>query len=332
MASILLTGGAGYVGSVCCAELLSLGHSVVVVDDLSSGFKEAIPLQAEFSQISFGDSSSLKSVLSKRKFDAVFHFAAKALVADSVKNPGVYFQENVACSIAMLEALRAAGINSFVFSSSAAVYGAQSSARISEDSLTQPINAYGLSKLMLEQALEWYATAYGWSVVAFRYFNAAGATEDLGERHSPETHLIPLILEAAAGERSAFEIYGEDYDTADGTCLRDYIHVKDIAHAHIAALQRVRQPGMRVYNIGTGLTYSVRQIWAAAEQVTGKRIPVRISGRRPGDPPILCASNSRIMQELHWKAEHSSLEEILNSAWRWKQKQIGTKNTALARE
>src|SRR5262249_35772382 len=228
-------------------------------------------------------------VLAKSRFDAVFHFAARAVIPESVANPGIYFQKNVAASIVMLEALRAAGIRNFVFSSSAAVYGIPSQIPIDEDSSKKPVNSYGESKLILEQVLEWYARAYQWTVFAFRYFNAAGATDELGERHTPETHVIPLVLQAAAGERGTFPIFGEDYDPPDGTCLRDYVHVLDIAQAHIAALQKLGQTGMRSYNIGLGESYSVRQIIDAARSITGRPIPVQAGERREGDPPVLCA-------------------------------------------
>jgi UDP-glucose 4-epimerase len=222
----------------------------------------------------------------------------------------------------MLETLRNAGISNFVYSSSAAVYGMPEKVPIAESCRTHPINSYGLTKLMMEQALEWYARAYGWSVTAFRYFSAAGATEELGERHDPETHLIPLLLEAAAGERETFEIYGDDYDTPDGTCLRDFVHVLDIARAHVCALEKMDEPGMRTYNIGAGVSYSVRALCDAAAEVTGRQFPIRVAPRRAGDPPVLCSDPQRIMQELKWKPEHSSLKEILRSAWRWKQKQL----------
>lgn len=323
MATVLVTGGAGYVGSVCCAELLRLGHSVAVLDDLSTGSKDAVPANAEFLQMDYGDSAALRSLLGRHDFDAVFHFAAMAQIPESMRDPGACFLKNVASSITMLETLRHAGISRFVFSSSAAVYGIQGDAPIGEQASTSPVNPYGLSKLMLEEVLEWYATAYGWSVTAFRYFNAAGATGELGERHHPETHLIPLVLQVASGERDQIEIYGDDYDTPDGTCLRDYVHVLDIARAHISALNELAKPGMRIFNIGTGLTFSVRQICNAAAEITGRAIPVRICGRRPGDPPVLCASPSRIRDELGWRAQHSSILEIIRSAWHWKQKQSG---------
>src|SRR5215472_713506 len=318
MANVLVTGGAGYVGSVCCSELLRQGHSVTVVDDLSTGFKDAVPGGATFVQLDIGDRPGLMSLLNRSHFDVVFHFAAKALVPESVSNPGVFFERNVASSIIMLEALRAAGIKNFVFPSSAAVYGTPQTVPINEDSPKKPVNSYGETKLMLEQALEWYARAYGWNVTAFRYFNAAGATATLGERHTPETHIIPLLLEVAAGERDEFAIYGDDYDTPDGTCLRDYVHVLDIAEAHICALRKMNQLGMRVFNIGLGQSYSVREILTVAGQVTGRAIPSRIAGRRPGDPAVLCANPNRLIHELGWKPEHSSLPEIIQSAWQWK--------------
>lgn len=322
MANVLVTGGAGYVGSVCSAELLKLGHEVTVVDDLSTGFKDAVPRSAKFFQLDVGDQSAMQSLAMQGRFDVVFHFAAKALIPESVSNPGVFFERNVASGINMLEALRAAGVKNLVFSSSAAVYGTPEKIPVDEDSALRPMNSYGLTKLMVEQALEWYARAYGWSVVAFRYFSAAGARDELGERHEPETHLIPLLLEAAAGEREAFEIYGDDYDTPDGTCVRDFVHVLDIAQAHVCALQKMNQPGMRTYNIGVGSGYSVRQVCDAVTEVTGRPIPIRVGTRRAGDPPVLCASPRRIMQELGWKPEHSSLPEILRSSWQWKQKQL----------
>jgi len=320
MARVLVTGGAGYVGSVCSAELVRLGHSVTVVDDLSTGYKDAVPSEAAFFQLDIGDRGGLQSLLANTSFDVVFHFAAKALVAESVRDPGIFFQHNVASGIAMLEVLRAGEIKNFVFSSSAAVYGTPQRVPIEEDDPKKPVNSYGETKLIFEQILQWYAQSYGWSVFAFRYFNAAGATPGLGERHNPETHIIPLLLQVAAGERPAFDICGDDYDTPDGTCLRDYVHVLDIASAHICALKKMNQPGMRAFNIGLGVNYSVRQLCDAVAKVTGRSIPVRVVDRRPGDPAVLCAASGRIMRELEWKPVHSSLQEIIQSAWQWKQK------------
>jgi UDP-glucose 4-epimerase len=275
---------------------------------------------AAFFQMDIGDRSAMQSLMSNIRFDAVFHFAAKALIPESVSNPGTFFQHNVASGITMLEVLRDAGIKNFVFSSSAAVYGTPERVPIDEDDAKRPVTSYGETKLIFERVLEWYARAYGWSVTAFRYFNASGALAELGERHEPETHIIPLLLEAAMGERDAFTIYGDDYETPDGTCLRDYVHVIDIAGAHIRALQKVNHPGMRVYNIGQGTSYSVQEVCKAVEEITGQRIPVHRQSRRAGDPPVLCANPKRIMQELGWRPEHSSLREIVESAWQWKQK------------
>lgn len=331
MANVLVTGGAGYVGSVCSAELLRLGHEVTVVDDLSTGFRDAVPNGAAFVRMDIADAAGVQDLAARNKFDAVFHFAAKALIPESVRDPGIFFQKNVASGIRMLEALRAAGTRNFVFSSAAAVYGAPEAAPIDECAPKKPLNSYGETKLIFEQVLRWYASAYGWSVFAFRYFSAAGATAQHGERHQPETHLIPILLEVAAGERECFEIYGDDYETPDGTCLRDFVHVLDIAKAHVLALTKMGQPDMRSYNIGLGTAYSVRQIHQEVEKVTGRNVPFRITAKRPGDPGVLYASPRRIMDELGWMPEHSSLEEILGSAWQWKQKQLGKSAAASSR-
>ncbi len=317
MANILVTGGAGYVGSVCCARLLELGHSAVVVDDLSTGHAEAVPSGATFYRLDIGNRSALSELVSQQHFDVVFHFAAKALIPQSVANPGVFFDSNVATGIAMLETLRAAGIHKFVFSSSAAVYGSPGVLPIPEEHRTKPVNAYGETKLMLERVLQWYALAYNWSVVAFRYFNACGATGELGEDHQPETHIIPLLLQTALGQREFFEIYGNDYPTRDGTCLRDYVHVLDIADAHVLALQSLNGPRMNVFNIGTGASYSVKEVCRVVESVAGRNLPVRVGPRRPGDPAVLCASPKKIVTELNWDPRHSNLAEIVGSAWAW---------------
>lgn len=320
MAKILVTGGAGYVGSVCCAQLLQHGHEVTVVDDLSTGHAMAIPRGAVLYQLDIGNRREMARVLNGTGFDAVFHFAAKALIPESVSNPGIFFESNVASGIALLEEVRAAGIRRFVFSSSAAVYGNPSSTPIDEHHPKEPVNAYGETKLMLERVLHWYATAYGWTVIAFRYFNASGATATIGENHCPETHIIPLLLETAAGERDFFEIYGDDYPTPDRTCLRDYVHVIDIAEAHLLALKVQAQPGLFAYNIGTGISYSVRQICRVVEQELGRKVAVRLGARRNGDPAVLCASPQRLMRELGWRPRFSDLQTIVRTAWEWKQK------------
>src|SRR6266700_3713 len=318
MANVLVTGGAGYVGSVCCAELLRAGHSVVVVDDLSTGFRLAVPPGAPLCESDIADPRAMRFLLSENKFDAVFHFAAKALVPESVSNPGVFSQQNVAGGISFLEAVRAAGVKKFVFSSSAAVYGAPQTVPIDEEHAKEPTNSYGETKLMLERALEWYVSAYHWSAVALRYFIDAGATEAAGERHQPESHIIPLLLQTAAGGRDFFTLYGADYSTPDGTCVRDYVHVSDIAAAHLLALDAMKTSGMTAYNIGCGQGYSVRQVISAVEDVTGKRIPLRFAPRRAGDPAVLCANPTKLKRELGWEPSHSQLATIIESAWTWK--------------
>jgi UDP-glucose 4-epimerase len=320
MARILVTGGAGYVGSVCCLRLLQQGHQVTVVDDLSTGYAEAVPEQAVLHQLDIGNRSELAKVLGKDRFDAVFHFAAKALISESVSNPGTFFDSNVASGIALLETVRRAGIKRFVFSSSAAVYGNPRSTPIEEDDPKNPVNSYGETKLSLERALYWYAVAYGWTVVAFRYFNACGATATIGENHNPETHIIPLLLQTAAGERPFFEIYGADYPTPDGTCLRDYVHVLDIAEAHMLALQVPGKLPFSVYNIGTGASYSVRQICHVVQQELGMNVTLKNGPRRLGDPAILCANPQRLMQDLGWRPLSSDLRTIVRTAWDWRQR------------
>jgi UDP-glucose 4-epimerase len=322
MANILVTGGAGYVGSVCSRRLLELGHSVTVVDDLSTGHQEAVPEGAAFCRFSVGDRGRLSGLLQSQRFDSVFHFAAKALIPESVSNPGVFFDANVADGIAMLETIRSAGIRKLVFSSSAAVYGTPEETPIFETHPKAPVNSYGETKLMLERALEWYARAYGWSVASFRYFNAAGATHGAGEAHDPETHLIPLALQAAMGLREYLEIYGDDYATPDGTCVRDFVHVLDIADAHIRALEAMQDGVAESYNIGTGAGYTVREICRAIAAVTGRTVPVRMGPRRPGDPAVLCASSKKIMKELGWNPSRSSLENIISSACQWQESQL----------
>jgi UDP-glucose 4-epimerase len=316
----LVTGGAGFVGSVCCSQLLQQGHSVAVIDDLSTGHEAAVPAGAAFYRMDFGDQAAVGQLLRSHRFDAVFHFAAKALIPESVTNPGVFFETNVKSGISFLEALRSQGVARFVFSSSAAVYGSPSSIPIDEESPKCPVNSYGETKLMFERILHWYAIAYGWTVLAFRYFNACGATSVLGEDHQPETHIIPLLLQAAAGERPYFSIYGTDYPTPDGTCLRDYVHVSDIAAAHLLALESPEDHGLTSYNIGTGTSHSVLEVARIVEEVTGKQIDLRNAPRRAGDPAVLCANPAHLMRNLGWKSRHSDLKDIVASAWRWRQK------------
>ena len=315
MSSILVAGGAGYIGSVCCTELLEQGHSVVVIDDLSTGFADAVPPGAEFHRMNIGDRRQVRELLSRVAVDAVFHFAAKALVPESVNNPGIFFDANVASGILFIEEVRRAGIQKFIFSSSAAVYGQPESMPIDENYPKNPVNSYGETKLMFERILAWYVRAYGWGVAALRYFNACGALGHIGERHDPETHIIPLLLQAASGERATFNIFGDDFPTRDGTCLRDYVHVLDIADAHIRTLSLLDTPGMHAFNIGAGESHSVLEMVRAVESITGRQVPVTVAARREGDPATLCASPEKIMQTLGWKAQHSDLRNVIQSAW-----------------
>jgi UDP-glucose 4-epimerase len=317
MERVLVTGGAGYIGSACAVRLLSRGYAVDVIDDLSTGHADAIPARATFHRLDIGDRAGLAAILSRQEYDVVFHFAAKALIPESVTDPGVFFDINVARGAAMLETLRAHGIRKFVFSSTAAVYGNPETKLISEDHPKNPVNSYGQSKLMFEQILERYASAYEWCVVAFRYFNASGGTHAWGERHNPETHIIPLLLQVASGRRSSFQVYGTDYPTPDGSCLRDYVHVDDIAEAHVLAMEKMNSAGFRVFNIGTGRSHSVQQVWQTAQEVTGREIPKRESARRLGDPAVLCANPGRLEAELGWKPLQSDLRHILRGAWEW---------------
>jgi len=320
LGKILVTGGAGYVGSVCCAQLLERGHQVVVLDNLSTGHAEAVPDGAGLHCVDFGDRTAVSEVLRRHgPFDAVFHFAAKALIPESVANPGVFFDTNVAAGIGFLETLRQAGVNKFVFSSSAAVYGSPESVPIGEEQPKNPVNSYGETKLMFERVLQWYAAAYSWTVVAFRYFNASGATATAGESHRPETHIIPLLLEAASGERNHFDIYGDDYATPDGTCLRDYVHVSDIAAAHLMALEFSQPNRLEAFNIGTGTSHSVLEVARTVEDVTGRKLLLRRAPRRPGDPAILCASPNKLVRQLGWTPRDSDLRNIIQTAWEWKQ-------------
>jgi UDP-glucose 4-epimerase len=288
------------------------------VDDLSTGHRDAVPDEAEFHEVDIGDAVGMRKVLASNSVDAVFHFAAKALIPESVTNPAAFYAVNVVAATTMMNVLREARIPRFVFSSTAAVYGNPIEVPISEDHPKAPVNAYGETKLSFERLLQWYSQAYGMSVCAFRYFNASGATSTRGEGHTPETHIIPLLFEAAEGEREYFTVYGSDYPTPDGSCLRDYVHVLDIAQAHILALSAMSASGFAAYNIGLGKSYSVREVHARAEQVIGKKIPLREGTRRAGDPAILCASPKRLIAELGWRPRHSDLDHILRTAWSWK--------------
>jgi UDP-glucose 4-epimerase len=320
---ILVTGGAGYIGSVTTAELIAAGHDVVVVDDLSTGHADAVPVGAEFHEAAITD---LDDVIGAWAIDAVIHFAAKALVGESVIDPAAYWRNNVVGTLALLDTLRRHGITRIVFSSTSATYGDAQEVPITESAPTLPTSPYGASKLAVDSALTDYAPAYGLTAISLRYFNVAGARIDpngahQGERHAVETHLIPIALQTAAGEREALEVYGTDYPTPDGTCIRDYIHVVDLADAHIRALS-VGEPGRhQVVNLGSGIGYSVREVIDSVEMTTGRRPAVREVGRRPGDPAITLASNERAATFLGWRPERG-LAEMVGDAWRFHRRHL----------
>ena len=315
---VLVTGGAGYIGSVVAAELLGDGHAVTVYDNLYKGHHAAVPRGARFVQGDLFDSALLSRALREPPVGAVMHFAALSLVGESVAEPALYFRNNVAGTIALLDAMRAAGVGRLIFSSTAAVYGQPLSTPITEDAEPRPINPYGESKLMVETLLRRYDDAYGLRSVALRYFNAAGAAGPLGEDHQPETHLIPNVLAVALGRAASIALFGTDYPTADGTAIRDYIHVTDLARAHIMALD-ITSERSAAYNLGNGLGFSVRQVLEAARTVTGHPIPAREVERRAGDPAVLVAASERIQQELGWQPRFTSIETIIASAWAWHQ-------------
>ena len=316
---VAVTGGAGYIGSVVAEVLLQGEHDVLVLDNLAKGHRDAVPEQAVFAEVDLLDGEAVERHLRDFHADAVVHMAADSLVGESVSNPAKYYRNNVLGGLSLLDAMRRAEVPRLVFSSTAAVYGEPLKQPIEEDDPTHPTNPYGETKLAFERALKWYADAYGFSSVSLRYFNAAGATRRNGERHDPETHLIPLVLHAAAGRLPQVTIFGTDYATTDGTCVRDYIHVEDLANAHVLALDVLAAPGVcRTYNLGCGgHGYSVRQVIETAERVTGRRVPVAVAARRAGDPAVLIASSKRIHRDLGWRPRQQQLDWIIASAWQW---------------
>lgn len=314
--NVFVTGGAGYIGSICVEELLNAGQAVIVYDDLSEGHRSAVDPRARFVTAQPHDPDDVIRAVQSAKPDAILHFAAHALVGESMTNPGKYFRNNVGNGVNLLEAARLAGVRKFVFSSTCATYGPPDHVPMTEDLPQRPINPYGESKLMFEKILQWYHQIFGLEFVAFRYFNAAGATERFGEHHRVETHLIPNVLKVALGQKPHCEIFGTDYPTPDGTCIRDYIHIVDLAQAHILAMAPGKQG---FYNLGNGDGYSVREVIRMCEQVTGQNIPAVPKPRRPGDPSKLVAGAQRAIQELAWKPRLAKLEDIVTSAWRWHQ-------------
>lgn len=314
---ILVTGGAGYIGSIVAEELLKGGYEVIVLDNLQQGHRDAVPTGAEFVLADICDPQALEEVFHRHRIDAVMHLAAETVVQLSMTDPARHFQNNVVGGLKLLEAMLKHDARRLIFSSSAAVYGEPRTTPIDEDHPKVPVNAYGESKLIYERILEWYGRAYGLEFIALRYFNAAGASEHLGEDHSPETHLIPKVLKTALDKSTPVTIFGTDYPTRDGTCIRDYVHVVDIARAHILALERLEGLGGRAYNLGCGEGYSVMEVVEVAKKVTGVDIPSKTCSRRPGDPPVLVASSRLAREELGWKPEYGELESIIRSSWRW---------------
>ncbi|MBA2414882.1 MAG: UDP-glucose 4-epimerase GalE [Geodermatophilaceae bacterium] len=308
---LLVTGGAGYIGSVVAAQLLEADHEVTVLDDLSTGHRDAVPAGAHFVEADIADSAKVVTA----DFDGVLHFAAKSLVGESQQRPELYWRTNVAGTLALLDALRHAGVRRIVFSSTAATYGEPDTVPIDETAPTAPTNTYGHSKLAVDRMLGGEALAHGLGAVSLRYFNVAGAHGGFGERHAVETHLIPIALQVAAGEREQLVVYGEDWPTPDGTCVRDYIHVADLAGAHLLAVQACEPGSHRIYNLGNGAGFSVREVIEAARRVTGHPIPVEVGPRRPGDPAVLVASSERIRAELGWEPAHPEIDVMVADAW-----------------
>jgi len=317
---VLVTGGAGYIGSVVTEELVNDGHEVVVYDNLVKGHRQAVVSGATFVEGNLLDAAVLRQTLTDHRIEAVIHMAAYSLVGESCEQPAKYYQNNVVAGLVLLDTMRECDVSRIVFSSTAATYGEPLSQPIYETAPNNPTNPYGESKLAFERAMDWYERAYGLRYVSLRYFNAAGASEKCGEDHDPESHIIPIALQAATGKRSHVEIYGDDYPTPDGTCLRDYIHVIDLARAHILALGAMSPMNVasRIYNLGCGGSgYSVREVIETARGVTGKDIPVRMGPRRAGDPATLIASSDKIKRELGWQPQFQDLRMIIESAWRW---------------
>ncbi len=319
---LLVTGGAGFIGSIVASHLLAAGHEIVVLDNLERGHREAVPDGAELVVVDLLDRAALGELLGEG-FDGVLHFAALALVGESVSNPERYWRTNVGGTLNLLEAMAEGGVTRLVFSSTCAVYGQPEEVPIPETAPPRPINAYGASKLAVDEMIGHFCRAHGFGAVSLRYFNVAGASGTLGEDHEPETHLIPNILRAALGQNPYVEIFGTDYPTPDGTAVRDYIHIDDLAEAHLLALDGTRDDEHQIFNLGNGSGFSVREVVAAAEAVTGAEIPTREAARRPGDPPMLVAASERIRDALGWHARKPGLEQIVADAWEFAQTHPG---------
>jgi UDP-glucose 4-epimerase len=316
---LLVTGGAGYIGGTVAELLLNKGHEVSIYDNLCHGHRSMVPERAEFIEGDLADRSKLEQVFSSRPFDGVMHLAALIEAGESMQRPELYFRNNSASTLTLIETMLAKGVNRLVFSSTAAVYGEPESTPIREDAPLRPTNAYGESKLLVEQMLAWVNRVRGFRYASLRYFNVAGAIEGRGEAHEPESHLIPLILDVALGKRKSIKIFGQDYPTSDGTCIRDYIHVQDLARAHLLALEALTGRDRLIYNIGNGHGFTIREVIESVRRVTGHPIPVEEVERRPGDPAVLIASSEKIERELGWVREFDKLDDIIASAWKWHQ-------------
>ena len=314
---VLVVGGAGYIGSICSELLLDQGHEIAVFDNLSEGHRGALDPRARFIEGDLEDRQAIDSALAVARPEAVMHFAASALVSESMRDPSKYFRNNISSGLNLLDAMVTAHVERIVFSSTCAIFGLPERVPIGETAPTRPINPYGESKLAYEKILRWYDEIHGLKVVSLRYFNAAGATANFGEDHRLETHLIPNVLKVALGQKPHVEIFGTDYETPDGTCIRDYIHIVDLARAHILALGT---PRSELYNLGSGGGASVREVIAACRKITGKKINTVEKPRRPGDPPRLIASSEKIKRELGWQPQFQSLDAIIESAWKWHEK------------
>ena len=316
--NILVTGGAGYIGSATAEALIDAGHSVTIYDSLVTGHRRAVPKGATFIEADLADSHALAKTLTDRTFEAVMHFAASIEAGESMKDPGRFYHNNLTNSLTLIETAVRAGVRRFVLSSTAAVFQS-SNEPLKEESALGPTNVYGHTKLMIEQVLDWYRQIHGLHFAVLRYFNACGALPGRGEAHQPESHLIPLVLRVPLGQREAAQIYGTDYPTPDGTCIRDYIHIADLVSAHLLALDGLSERDCLIYNLGSGNGYSVRQVIETARQVTGHPLPVQELPPRPGDSARLVASSEKIRRELGWTPEHDNLHEIISSAWEWHQ-------------
>jgi UDP-glucose 4-epimerase len=317
--NVLVTGGAGYIGGTVSTILMQAGHKVTVLDNLCHSKRNEVPVGVDFVEADIADRTRVESLLRELKPDGVLHFAALIEAGESMQKPEIYFRNNTASTLSLLEAMHATGTQNLVFSSTAAVYGEPKSTPIFETAELAPTNAYGESKLLVEHMLRWFHRIHGLRYAALRYFNVAGSLPNRGEAHEPETHIIPLILDVALGRREKIFIFGDDYDTPDGTCIRDYIHVVDLADAHILALKALQTKDKMIYNLGNGSGFSVKEVIEAARRVTGHPIPVEIKPRRDGDPARLVASSEEAKSHLGWVPKHSSLDDILASAWAWHQ-------------